>query len=109
PVTLADVKVAARDCWKAVSSGSDSPTKAAVDILGWEFAFELNELAKQVAAEARVEVVFKKIPREVLDRRAVERGDVKFFELGALVVDVKQRPSWVVLKLKDFAIPTDDI
>ena len=52
PVTLADVKAVARDCWKAVSSGGDSPTKAAVDILGWEFAFELNELAKQIAAEA---------------------------------------------------------
>ncbi len=48
--------------------------KPAVDILGWEFAFELNELAKQVAVESRVDVAFKKIPREVLDKRAVEQG-----------------------------------
>ncbi len=109
PVTLADVKAIAREAWKAVGTGKDSPSKASVDILGWEFAFELNELAKQVAAESRVDVAFKKIPREVLDKRAVEQGDVKFFELGALAVDSKQSGREVCLKLKDFVIPTDDI
>ncbi len=109
PVTLADVKAIAREAWKAVGTGKDSPSKAGVDILGWEFAFELNELAKQVAAESRVDVAFKKIPREVLDKKAVEQGDVKFFELGALAVDSKQSGREVCLKLKDFVIPTDDI
>lgn len=109
PVTLADVKAIARDAWKAVGTGKDSPSKAGVDILGWEFAFEVNELAKQVAAESRVDVAFKKIPREVLDRKAVEQGDVRFFELGALSVDLKQKSHEVVLKLTDFVIPTDDV
>jgi len=109
PVTLADVKAIAKEGWRALGTGKDAPTKAAVDILGWEFAFELNELAKQVAAESRVDVTFKKIPREVLDKRAVEQGDVRFFELGALSVDVKQNGLEASLKLKDFLIPTDDI
>jgi adenine-specific DNA-methyltransferase len=109
PVTQADVKAIARDAWKAIGSAKDSPTKAGVDILGWEFALEVNELAKQVAAESRVDVSFKKIPREVLDKKAVEQGDVKFFELGALSVDVKQKAREVTLKLTDFVIPTDDI
>lgn len=109
PVTQADVKAIARDAWKAIGSGKDAPTKAGVDILGWEFALEVNELAKQVAAESRVDVSFKKIPREVLDKKAVEQGDVKFFELGALSVDVKQKAREVTLKLSDFVIPTDDI
>jgi DNA modification methylase len=109
PVTQADVKAIARDAWKAVGTGKDSPTKAGVDILGWEFALEVNELAKQVAAESRVDVSFKKIPREVLDKKAVEQGDVRFFELGALSVDPKQKAREVNLKLKDFVIPTDDI
>ncbi len=30
-----------------------------------------------------MDVAFKKIPREVLDKKAVEQGDIKFFELGA--------------------------
>lgn len=109
PVTLADVKAIARETWKAVGTGRDAPTKAGVDILGWEFAFEVNELAKQVAAESRVDVAFKKIPREVLDKRAVEQADVTFFELGALSVDLKQDSRQVTLKLTDFVIPTDDI
>lgn len=109
PVTQADVKAIARDTWKAVGSGKGAPTKAGVDILGWEFAFDLNETAKQAAAESRVDVSFKRIPREVLDKKAVEQGDVKFFELGALSLELKQKNRAVTLKLSDFVIPTDDI
>lgn len=109
PVTQADVKAIAREAWKAIGSGKDSPTKASVDILGWEFALEVNELAKQVAAESRVDVSFRYIPRDVLDKKAVEQGDLKFFELGALSVDVKQKGREFALKLSDFVIPTDDV
>lgn len=91
PVTLSDVKAVAAEVWRAVGGGKDAPRTAGVDILGWEFAFELNELARQVAAEAKVDVVFRKIPREVLEKKAVEQGDIKFFELGALSTDIKKR------------------
>lgn len=103
PVTIADVKAIARETWKA---GKD---KAAADILGWEFAFEMNETARQVAAESRVDVSFKKIPREVLEKKAVEQGDVQFFELGALSVEPKQKGRELTLKLADFLIPLDDV
>jgi adenine-specific DNA-methyltransferase len=109
PVTLSDVKAIAKETWKALGSGKDGPSKAGVDILGWEFAFELNELAKNVTAESRVDVSFKKIPREVLDKKAIEQGDVKFFELGALSVQTNQKGREVTLKLTEFVIPTDDI
>ena len=109
PVTQADVKAIAREAWKAIASGKDAPTKSAVDILGWEFALEVNELAKQVAAESRVDVSFKKIPREVLDKKAIEQGDVRFFELGALSVNAKPKARELTLTLTDFVIPTDDI
>ena len=124
PVTLADVKAIARETWKAAGTGKDSPSEAGADILGWDFAFELNETAKQVAAESYVNVAFKKIPREVLDKKAVEQGDVKFIELEALAMEIKQKANAdssaasrpqndngraVTVKLTDFAIPTDDI
>jgi adenine-specific DNA-methyltransferase len=103
PVTIADVKAIARETWKAAKD------RAAAGILGWEFAFELNETARQVAAESRVDVAFKKIPREVLERKAVEQGDIKFFELGALSVEPKQKERELSIKLTDFVIPLDDV
>lgn len=128
PVTLADVKAIAKEVWKsdvgarrAVPVQTAGELKAAVDILGWEFALELNETAKQVAAESRVSVAFKKIPHEALDKKAVEQGDIKFFELGALSVDVvvgarrdapkggSRTAPTVTLRLSDFVIPIDDI
>jgi adenine-specific DNA-methyltransferase len=108
PVTLSDVKAIAREAWKAASSGGEA-RKTAADILGWDFAFELNETARQVAAESRVDVAFRKIPREVLEKKAVEQGDVKFFELGALSVEPKQKGRELTLKLTDFVIPIDDV
>jgi adenine-specific DNA-methyltransferase len=108
PVTIADVKSIAREVWKAASGGGEA-RKAAADILGWEFAFELNETARQIAAESRVDVTFKKIPREVLEKKAVEQGDIKFFELGALSVEPKQKHREVILNLTEFLIPVDDI
>jgi len=109
PVTQADVKAIARETWKSIASGREAPTKASVDILGWEFALEVNELAKNVAAESRVDVSFKKIPREVLEKKAVEQGDIRFFELGALSVEPKTKLRELSIRLKDFVIPTDDI
>jgi DNA modification methylase len=109
PVTLSDVKSVAAEVWKSVGTGKDAPRTAGVDILGWEFALELNELAKQVAAEAHVDVVFKKIPREVLEKKAVEQGDIKFFELAALSVKTKQKGRDLTLKLDDFVVPPDDV
>ncbi len=69
----------------------------------------MNETAKQIAAESRVSVAFKRIPHEVLDKKAVEQGDVQFFELAALSVDVKQKKREITLTLTDFVIPTDDV
>lgn len=109
PVTRADVNAIAAEVWKAAGKGPNAPQKPAADILGWEFALDINETAKQVAAEARVEASFKKIPREVLEKKAVEQGDVHFFELGALKVDSKIKKREVTLTLSDFVIPLDDV
>jgi adenine-specific DNA-methyltransferase len=109
PVTRADVNAIAAEVWKASGKGPNSPQKPAVDVLGWEFALDMNETAKQVAAEARVDAAFKKIPREVLEKKAVEQGDVYFFELGALAVDSKIKKRELTLTLSDFVIPSDDV
>ena len=109
PVTLSDIRSIAAEVWRSVGKGQKSAEKAAVDILGWDFALEVNEVAKQVAAEARVDVAFKIIPREVLEKKAVEQGDIKFFELASLSVEMKTKGKEVAVTLSDFVIPPQDV
>lgn len=109
PVSVGDVTNIAAEFRKAVGTGKDAPQTNGVDVLGWDFAFELNEVAKQQAAAANIQMRFLRIPRDVMDKRAVEQGDVRFFELAALGVEVKTRGRTVTLRLKDFVIPPDDV
>jgi hypothetical protein len=109
PISPGDVTQIVTEFKRAVGSGKDAPRTNAVDVLGWDFAFELHEVAKQQAALANVELHFQRIPREVLEKRAVEQGDVRFFELAALSIDVSQNRRAVTLTLQDFMIPVDDV
>jgi hypothetical protein len=109
PVTVGDVKQIVAEFRKIVGTGSDAPTRQAVDVLGWDFAFELNEVARQDAQRAGIDLRLIRIPREVLDRRAVEQGDVRFYELGALSVTTKRTKRKATLTIDDFVIPLDDI
>lgn len=109
PVSPGDVTNIVAEFRKAVGTGADAPQERGVDVLGWDFAFELHEVAKQQAALAGIDVRFVRIPREVLEKKAVEQGDIRFFELAALSVDMQQKGSTVTLALTDFVIPLDDV
>ncbi len=109
PVTQADVRAAAAELIRTTGTGDGAPARAALDILGWEFALEVNELAKQVAAEAGVDVAFRYIPREVLEKRAVEQGDIQFFELNALSVGHRVEGRTLKLWLRDFMMSPDGV
>jgi len=109
PISPGDVRQIALEFRQAVGSGEDAPSVSAVDVLGWDFAFELNEVARQQAAQANIVMRFLRIPREVLEKKAVEQGDIRFFELAALFVEVAQEKRKVSLKLTDFVIPPDDV
>lgn len=109
PVSVGDVQNIVTEFKRAVGTGKDAPATNGVDVLGWDFAFELNEVAKQQAAQANINVRFLRIPREVLEKKAVEQGDVHFFELAALQVDLKKLKRDVTLTLTDFVIPPDDV
>jgi adenine-specific DNA-methyltransferase len=109
PVSPGDVTQIALEFRRAMGSGEGAPATNGVDLLGWDFAFELNEVARQQAALANLDVRFVRIPREVLEKRAVEQGDIRFFELAALSVAVSQKKQTVTLTLTDFMIPLDDV
>lgn len=111
PVSPGDVKALVLEFWKIVGKEKDMKTNG-IDILAWDFAFELNEMAAQFAAENKVELKFKKIPREVLEKKAVEQGDIRFFELASLGVTAKvsnRQSRELTLTLENFIVPPDEV
>jgi len=75
------------------------------DVLGfdYEMGIDFAELSRQ-----GVDVQFKVIPREVFDRRAVERGHVKFYDVAYIEVKpiIKGRANYktIAVELCDFSV-----
>ena len=114
PVLDGDVRAIAQEFWKVAGKGSSGQDNqggtTSVDVLGWDFAFAQNELGRQMADEAGIAMTFKRIPRDVMDRRAVEQGEITFFELAALALEVSSAPKCVAsVELRDFIVPADDV
>lgn len=108
PVTVADVRSIIIEWQKSLRGGGKTgATTNGIDVLGWEFAFEINETARQQADEAGVDLRFLRIPREVLEKKAVEQGDIQFFELAALSVEHKIKKRELALKLTNFIAPLE--
>ena len=80
-----------------------------INFLDRDFAFNVNETAKQFAAENRVNVSFKKIPREVLEKKAVEQGDIKFNQQTSLTIKTKTGKKQASITIDNFIIPPDDV
>jgi adenine-specific DNA-methyltransferase len=54
--------------------------------------------------------VLLQIPREVMEQQAVERGDIRFFELAYLDTDIQQpRKLTAQATLRDFVIPNTEL
>lgn len=108
PVTVDDIKATIKEFWKLVGK-EKAAEKNHIDFLGWDFAFDVNETAKQFAAENNVQIHPVKIPREVLEKKAVDQGDIKFYELASLGVKTKTSKLALSVTLDNFIIPPDDV
>lgn len=108
PVTTEDIKQTILEFWKLAGKEKSAATNG-IDFLGWDFAFDVNETAAQYAKTNKVDVKFKKIPREVLEKKAVEQGDIKFYELASLTIKTKIAKNQLTVTLDNFIIPPDDI
>ncbi len=115
------VHVGAVDAPVTISQIEDASAEAErlggkeLHILGWEFEMGLHDPVTQyVRAQHGVIVRLVSIPRETMERRAVEAGDVQFFDLAFLEVEVKpekggKKESAIKVALKDFVIPSTDL
>ncbi len=108
PISLGEVRSIVNEFWRVRGKDVGEHSNS-IDVLGWDFAFDLNETAKQMAADSNIKLAFKKIPREVLEKKAVEQGDIAFYELAALAVDVKPMKKCVGVELTNFFMPPDDV
>ena len=103
PVTLSEIKEAIAEVKK---SGQDS-----LDILGWEWEMGLHDVVEKEAKTEGVHLRLFNIPRDVMDPRAVEKGDITFYELAYLEVEdsYDKHNNQFFVELKDFAIPNLDL
>lgn len=101
PVTLAEVREALEE---AATGGYPG-----LDVLGWEWEMGLHELVQEEAKSAGVDLLLRRIPREVMDPRAVKSGEVVFHELAYLKVDAHVRAGTVRVTLADFVLPTPEL
>jgi adenine-specific DNA-methyltransferase len=79
PVTIGDVATALDEC---AATGQDE-----LHVLGWEWEMGLNDLVDQLAVDRKVRLKLLAIPREVMEAQAVEKKDIRFFELAHLAAD----------------------
>lgn len=111
PVTIDEVNAALDECVQL--------KQPELHVLGWEWEMGLagpnNSYRKgspmhEIAKAKGVKLVLLQIPREVMEQQAVEKGDVQFFELAYLEVEIKKpRKLTVEVTLKDFVIPNTEL
>jgi adenine-specific DNA-methyltransferase len=107
PVTISQIEEAAAEAQRL--GGKE------LHVLGWEFEMGLHDpITQYIRAQHGIVVRLVSIPRETMERRATEVGDVQFFDLAYLVVEVKpekagKKERSVKVLLRDFVIPSTDL
>lgn len=105
PVTINQVNEALAECARL--------GQKELHVLGWEWEMGMNDpIIKHAQAEYGINLRLLNIPREVMEKRAVECGDIRFFDLAYLEADVKQsgkEKRSILVELKNFVIPDTDL
>lgn len=73
-----------------------------VDVLGFEFEMGLTPQFIQELKEKGVSITLKYIPKDVFDKRAVEKGQVKFFDVAYLNTKENINGKSITIELTDF-------
>lgn len=73
-----------------------------VDILGFEFEMGLVPYIKDELRQQGVDIRLRYIPREVFDKRAVEKGQVKFYDVAYLQVKPHIKGKTIKIELTNF-------
>ena len=103
PVTIDEVLACLAEC-RALGQRE-------LHVLGWEWEMGLNDLVVEEAKGQGIRLLLLAIPREVMEQQAVERGDIHFYELAYLEVEIKpsRKKRSYTATLTDFVIPNDEL
>lgn len=101
PVTFDEVALAIED---AASGGFTT-----LDVLGWEWEMGLHEMVLDEAKARSVVLRLRRIPREVMDERAVLSGDVSFHELAHLKASTSVKRNLLTITIDDFVLSSPDL
>ena len=75
-----------------------------IDILAFEFEMGLFPHIQEEAKERGVNLMLKKIPREVFDKRAIEKNQVVFTDVSYIEVTPHYDKDKVAVELSDFSV-----
>jgi len=102
PVTIDEINAAVAECVQV--------RQAELHVLGWEWEMGLYDLMVAEAKRQGVKLLLLQISREVMEQQAVDKGDIQFFELAYLEVEIG-RPGKLTatVTLKDFVIPNTEL
>jgi hypothetical protein len=96
PVTLSQVNEIVQACRKL--------RVPRVDVLGFEFEMGLVPHVMEEAKAKGVSLTLKYIPKDVFDKRAVDKGQVVFYDVAYIEVEPKVKGKAVAVTLKDFGV-----
>jgi SAM-dependent methyltransferase len=103
PVTRFQIEEAVEACRKLKASR--------LDVLGFEFEMGLSPKCVDEAKAKGVSLALRYIPKEVFDKRAVDKSQVVFYDIAYVEVQPLVKGRKVTVKLKDFGVSyrQDDI
>ncbi len=96
PVTLAQVNEVVAECRRRRLSK--------VDVLGFEFEMGVVQFAQDEARAKGVGLALRNIPKDVFDKRAVERGQVQFYDVAYIEAQPKVKGLKATVSLKSYAV-----
>jgi hypothetical protein len=75
-----------------------------VDILGFEFEMGLFPNIQEEAKKKGIDLAMKYIPRDVFDKRAVEKDQVVFHDVSFIEVKPRVTKNHIAMELTDFSV-----
>ena len=101
PVTFNEIDDAIEECTTLKQKD--------LHVLGWEWEQGLQNLVVPEAQNKGVKILLLQIPREVMEKQAADKGDVRFFELAYLKATVETPQKLTAqVQLQDFVIPNSE-